>query len=316
MKHLPFNPTPITSLPDYYSKLGGVILTSKRDDLFTEAMGGNKARILQYVLADISADNCDVLVTAGGPSSNYNRACALMCAKLGVPMHLIEYTDNPEEFKTSLNYYICNLVGIRKTRCKKTEVPKTIDAVLSDYQEKGIRVKFVYGGGKSVEGILAYFDAVTELSRQVETIDHLFVACGTGTTLTGICAGMQKHFPKATIHAISVARSYEVEQPVLTENMRTFNEKFGTNYNFSRLSFYDSYLCGGYAKTTPALLHCVKECITNEGMIIDPCYSGKAFYGMTQIINSNRSQYKGKNVLFWNTGGMINLLGMRNEYNL
>lgn len=316
MKNLPFSPTPITAMPYFSQKLGGINLICKRDDLFTEALGGNKARILQYVLANISSDTCDVLVTAGGPCSNFNRACALICVKLGIPMHLVEYTDNPEEFHTSLNYYICNLANIRKTRCQKSEVPQTIDAVMADYKEKGVKARFIYGGGKSAEGVLAYYDAVAELSKQVATIDHLFVACGTGTTLTGICAGAQKHFPHASVHAISVARTWAVEQPTLIENMRVFNDKFGTNYDFHNLSFYDSYLCGGYAKTSPDLLQCVRECIANEGMIIDPCYSGKAFWGMTQIITKNHSCFKGKNILFWNTGGLINLLGMKNEHNL
>ena len=47
---------------------------AKRDDLFSEACGGNKARMLQYILADVNKDTCDVLITAGGPCSNFNRA--------------------------------------------------------------------------------------------------------------------------------------------------------------------------------------------------------------------------------------------------
>lgn len=99
MKHLNFNPTPVNKL-EYYSKKLGVNLICKRDDLFAEAGGGNKARMLQYILADVNPKNCDVLVTAGAPCSNFNRACALMCAKLGVLMHLVEYSDKPEEFVT------------------------------------------------------------------------------------------------------------------------------------------------------------------------------------------------------------------------
>ena len=163
MNHLPFIPTPVTALP-YYSKKLGIELFCKRDDLFLEAGGGSKARMLQYILADVNKNNYDVLVTAGGPCSNFNRACALMCAKLGIPMHLIEYTDSPEEFNTSLNYFICNLVGIRKTRCEKSEVPSVIQRVMKNYEGK--KAKFVYGGGKSVEGIYAYYDAVRELAEQ------------------------------------------------------------------------------------------------------------------------------------------------------
>ena len=103
MKHLDFSPTPITHLP-YYSQKLGINLLCKRDDLFQEVGGGNKARMLQYILADVSVEKYDVVLTAGGPCSNFNRACALMCAKIGIPMHLVEYTDELEEFKKKFGY--------------------------------------------------------------------------------------------------------------------------------------------------------------------------------------------------------------------
>lgn len=308
MLHLDFSPTPISKL-DYYSRKFECNILSKRDDLFTEAGGGSKARMLQYILADVTPSNCDVLVTAGGPCSNFNRACALMCAKLGVPMHLIEYTDMPEEFDTSLNYYLCNLAGIRKTRCKKTDVPSTIKQVVDSYQGK--KVKLVYGGGKSLEGIYAYYDAVSELSKQIDSIDHLFITCGTGTTLTGVCAGMKKYYPNAHIHAISVARTYDVEKTTLDEDMNILNAYLNTSFDFSNMSFYEDFLCGGYDLTSPELLQSIKECISNEGMLIDPIYTGKTFWGMTEIIDRNKELYRGKNIVFWNTGGLFNLLSSK-----
>ena len=308
MLHLDFSPTPISKL-DYYSQKFECNILSKRDDLFTEAGGGSKARMLQYILADVTPSNCDVLVTAGGPCSNFNRACALMCAKLGVPMHLTEYTDMPEEFDTSLNYYLCNLAGIRKTRCKKTDVPSTIKQVVDSYQGK--KVKLVYGGGKSLEGIYAYYDAVSELSKQIDSIDHLFITCGTGTTLTGVCAGMKKYYPNAHIHAISVARTYDVEKTTLDEDMNILNAYLNTSFDFSNMSFYEDFLCGGYDLTSPELLQSIKECISNEGMLIDPIYTGKTFWGMTEIIDRNKELYRGKNIVFWNTGGLFNLLSSK-----
>ena len=308
MLHLDFSPTQISKL-DYFSRKFECNILSKRDDLFTEAGGGSKARMLQYILADVTPSNCDVLVTAGGPCSNFNRACALMCAKLGVPMHLIEYTDMPEEFDTSLNYYLCNLAGIRKTRCKKTDVPSTIKQVVDSYQGK--KVKLVYGGGKSLEGIYAYYDAVSELSKQIDCIDHLFVTCGTGTTLTGVCAGMKKYYPNAHMHAISVARTYDVEKTTLDEDMNILNAYLNTSFDFSNMSFYEDFLCGGYDLTSPELLQSIKECISNEGMLIDPIYTGKTFWGMTEIIDRNKELYRGKNIVFWNTGGLFNLLSSK-----
>ena len=307
MKHLPYTPTPVIDLP-YFSHKLGVHLRCKRDDLFMHAGGGSKSRMLQYILADVHRDNYDVVVTAGGPCSNFNRACALMCAQLGVPMHLVEYTDEPEEFKTSLNYYLCQLAGVRTTRCEKTQVVETINDVVRGYQEVGKRVKLIYGGGKSLEGIYAYYAAVEELYHQQTSIDVMFVACGTGTTLTGLCAGMQRYYPNAKVVAISVARPYHLEKPVLEEDMSILNEYLGTSYAFDNLVFVEDYLCGGYAKYNETLMSCIRECISQEGLIIDPTYSGKAFWGMCDILQKNPESFKGSNVMFWCTGGVFNLL--------
>lgn len=304
MKHYSITPTPVVTL-GYFSKKLGVNLLCKRDDLFPIAGGGNKARMLQYILADVSKDNTDVLVTAGGPCSNFNRACALMCAQLGVQMHLVEYTDNPEEFKKSLNYSLCKLAGVKLTRCSKKNVPQTISNVLESHLSQ--RVKHIYGGGKSIEGFYSYYDAVKELYDQKIAIDYVFVACGTGTTLTGICAGMHKYYPDSKVYAISVARTIDEEMPILQENMKRLNDYLKSDYDFSNLVLCDRYLAGGYSKYDDKIVNLIKECASEEGMLLDPVYSGKAFWGMNTIIENERL-FAQKNIVFWNTGGVFNLL--------
>lgn len=305
MKHLDYSPTPITPLP-YYSRIFNAKLIAKRDDLFSEGGGGSKARMLQYILADVK-NQYDILVTAGGPFSNFNRACALMCARLEIPMHLVEYTDFPDEFNMSLNYYLCKLSEIKTTRCKRNEVSDTIDSILANYKAKGIKAKFIYAGGKCLEGFYAYYDAVKELRSQCDNIDYVFMPCSTGTTLTGVCAGLQDFFPTTKVFAISTARTEEIEKQVLNEDMKILNTYLKSSFGFDNMYFFDDYLCGGYAKFNNELFSTIKECISREGMIIDPTYSGKAFWGMKKILGAS-DEFVGKNILFWNTGGIFNLL--------
>lgn len=308
MKHFHFETSALDRL-GYYSNKYNCKFYAKRDDLqFLEIGGGNKARMLQYLLYDLSPDKYDVLVTAGGPCSNFNRACALMCARQGVRFHLVEYTDEPSEFDTSLNYKLCLLSGMETTRCDKRNVPATIQSVVERMKQEGLRVKLIYGGGKSLEGVYSYYDAVAELSRQTGNVDYLFVACGTGTTLTGICAGMQKRYPDAEVHAISTARTFDVEKETLDEDMSMLNHYLHKEYTFQNLTFHEEYLCGGYAKYDSNIMSTIQECASKEGMLIDPTYSGKAFHGMLNIIEQNKVKFKGKHIVFWNTGGMFNLL--------
>lgn len=66
MRHLPYNATPLTHMMSTSNVLECDIYC-KRDDLFERDRGGSKARMLQYILADVSPLSHDVVLTAGGP---------------------------------------------------------------------------------------------------------------------------------------------------------------------------------------------------------------------------------------------------------
>ena len=97
MLHLKLDVTPLEEL-SYYSRKFNVHCLCKRDDLFCKGGGGSKARMLQYILYPLYKEKINVLLTAGGPCSNYNRAAALLCAEMGIQMRLVSYTDNPSDY--------------------------------------------------------------------------------------------------------------------------------------------------------------------------------------------------------------------------
>jgi len=315
MKHLPFHITPITTIPCItidYTQWGGVRI--KRDDLFQNAGGGSKARMLQYILAEINPQNCEVLVTAGGPCSNFNRACALQCAHLGIKMHLIAYTEHPDEFERAENFFLCNLTGVKITKCDKKNVADTISIVMSEYKKQGIKAINIYGGGRSLQGLYAYYDAVKEISAQCKSDmpKYVYVACGTGTTTAGLIAGFQEISPDTQIHAISVARSWEVEKFVINENIEWLNSYMNKNYTLSNLHFHDEFIMGEYGATTPELLRFIKIFTSSTGILIDPIYSGKALFGMHQLMTPSLI----KKSLFWHTGAIYTLLSNKSLFSL
>ncbi len=58
-------PTPLHELPRLSATLGGPHIFVKRDDLTGLALGGNKCRKLEYVLADAQKRGADTLITSG-----------------------------------------------------------------------------------------------------------------------------------------------------------------------------------------------------------------------------------------------------------
>jgi L-cysteate sulfo-lyase len=63
-------PTPLEELGSLSRLLAPVSLYTKRDDQTGLAFGGNKARKLEFIMADVVAQGADTIVTWAGVQSN------------------------------------------------------------------------------------------------------------------------------------------------------------------------------------------------------------------------------------------------------
>jgi len=91
--------TPLEGAPRLSEVLGGPRILFKRDDLTGFALGGNKVRKLEYLLAEVVDQNADVVVTGAGPQSNYLRTTAAAARKLGLDAVLVMHGDPPQRFR-------------------------------------------------------------------------------------------------------------------------------------------------------------------------------------------------------------------------
>src|SRR5919106_637669 len=66
-------PTPLEPLAQLSAHLGGPALYIKRDDLTGLAFGGNKTRMLEYLIGDALSQGATHVITEGGPQSNHVR---------------------------------------------------------------------------------------------------------------------------------------------------------------------------------------------------------------------------------------------------
>ena len=81
-------PTPFYQLENI-SRLYNKSIWIKRDDLCGVALGGNKVRKLEYLLADAQKQGCDTVFTTGGAQSNHAMLTAACAARLGMRCTLI-----------------------------------------------------------------------------------------------------------------------------------------------------------------------------------------------------------------------------------
>ena len=81
-------PTPFYRLESVSARYGRDVYI-KRDDLCGTALGGNKVRKLEFLLAQAQADGCDTVFTTGGAQSNHAALTAACAARLGMKAVLL-----------------------------------------------------------------------------------------------------------------------------------------------------------------------------------------------------------------------------------
>src|SRR4030065_1815752 len=87
-------PTPIEPLPRLSAVLGGPRIFVKRDDQTGLAMGGNKTRKLEFLVAEALANGAKTVITAGAVQSNHCRQTAAAAARFGLDCILVLAGDH------------------------------------------------------------------------------------------------------------------------------------------------------------------------------------------------------------------------------
>src|SRR5690606_12521931 len=169
-----------------------------RDDLYPFLGGGNKGRKMDAIAKDIFLKNASALVTTGGFQSNHCRAVAIFAAQYKMKCTLVLHGSKEDFEKQSGNAKITRLSGAEIIFVEETnQIGKAMDEAMNAYQANGFKPYYIWGGGHTLEGGLSYIEAVQELKAYCEVNnwqpDYIFHASGTGSTQSGIMAGLDKY---------------------------------------------------------------------------------------------------------------------------
>jgi len=283
-----------------------------RDDIFPFVGGGSKARKAVAYEKFLKENGYKAVVTWGGIQSNHNRAMALMCARNGWKCHLcIQGTE--ERFQSEKGNALLNrLSGAVCEIIKPEDTAMAMDRAMEQLRKDGYRPYYVIGGGHNLPGGTCFVDAVVELKRQCNEIgykpDYIFLASGTGSTQAGIVVGLDiVGWSDVKCIGISVARQKERGTQVIVEFANMLAEHYGIPQNYEeKVYFTADYLMGGYEQYTLEMKLFLEKVMAETGLMFDTTYSGKGFWGMMQEIR--RLDLQDKNILFWHTGGLMNLM--------
>ena len=266
----------------------------KRDDLIDPYISGNKWRKLKYLLKQAQTDNKTHLVTFGGAFSNHLVATASAAARAGLKSTAFVRGESVHNEMLLL----CKLFGMQLIFTNRESYKDKL-MLFDQYFGSQKDAFFIDEGGASPEAVQGCAEIITELPANV---DLLFCAAGTGTTAAGLLQGILNHNRQTELHVVPVLKGgvfirTEMERYVPVDHQLVLH----TDYHF-----------GGYAKTQPALLEFLQQVSSNYGLLTDPVYTAKMFFGIFDLAAQGMIDREAK-VVALHTGGLLGLLGMKDK---
>lgn len=323
-------PTPLRQLKHVSSEFSGTNIWLKCDDHTSFAMSGNKVRKLEYLLADAVACGAGTVVTCGGIQSNHCRATAFACAQLGLKCHLILRNDisvNVSSSENQSNHLLDQLAGasieLHEPEKYQHQLPRLFHRATVSIEASGSRVYCIPTGGSNGLGVWGYIQASKEIIEQCQHRGFMpsIVVCATGSggTQAGLALGMKAWAPEVQVRGYAVCDSVDYFEKKIRADIDECSRylKDGDKHQWSTLldslllDVNDEYIGPGYALSYPEINTLLTDLAQREGVLLDPVYTGKAFWGMLSDLRANKIQ--GENIVFVHTGGAFALFSRSAE---
>ncbi len=323
-------PTPIQKLNRLSKEVGKEIFVW-RDDLTGFVESGNKVRKLEFLVSEAIQKQADTLITCGGIQSNHARATAYVARRAGLDVSLI-LRDPRDPSIMSQSTISGNLLLNQLCRAHIIHVPyNDYLAAGSSYtsflEQEALRLKIkcknpyiIPEGGSSPLGCLGYAAAVPEMLHTWQNVtgekapDALFFAVGSGGTYAGLHLGFQLNgLSTEKLYAINICDNAEYFNDKVTGLLDAATEQFHFDATDRYMQILDGYVGQGYALATDDDLLFYSKIASEEGLLLDPVYTGKAFQGMINEIKKNPSRF-GKKILFLHSGGTFATFAFSERY--
>jgi len=313
-------PTPLTEARRLRAALGGddrcPRILIKRDDLTGLALGGNKARKLEFLMADALAKDADVIVSSGATQSNHARMTAGAARAVGLDCVLVLSSRQMEPplqgnllldrlFGATVHFIRANpdprfAVADDETQ-KVTEV---VDALTRD----GRRPYVIPIGGSSGIGAMGYVAGTRELHDQLRSAsihaDRLYFGSGSRGTQAGLELGARAFNVDYRLHGIAVSAGEDDKQ---RRAARLVNEaatllELDVRVKPEDLITDQRFIGDGYGIPTAECLEAIKLLARTEAILLDPRYTGKAMAGLIHDVRSGAIAPT-ETIVFLHTGG-------------
>ncbi len=318
-------PTPLLEAKNLRTALGGPErsprILIKRDDLTGLALGGNKARKLEFLVADAMQQGATVLVTSGAVQSNHARMTAAAARIVGLKACLILTAKGPNPAVQG-NLLLDRLLEAEVHFVMPgDDADERIAGAMVALRDRGERPYLIPVGGSNAIGAFGYVTATLELVAQLfqmgEAPSRLYYASGSRGTQAGLALGTKMYSAPYRLYGIAVSGGDpgKTERAVAIANEAAEMLRVPTRLTIDELLTDEGYIGEGYGIPTAACLEAIRLLAHNEGIFLDPVYSGKAMAGM--IAHIRREEITpAETVIFLHTGGGPALFAQVNQLGL
>lgn len=265
----------------------------KREDLLHPFVSGNKFRKLKYNLIEAKTQNKSTILTFGGAFSNHIAATA--------------YAGKINDFKTigviRGQELESKILSNPTLRFAKQNGMQLCFISREDYRLKHtenflIKLKKQFGDFYLVpEGgtnSLAVKGCKEILNEEDNIYNYVCTCVGTGGTISGLINASGKH---QKILGFPALKGNFLQQDI---------RKFAKHNNWELI--FDFHF-GGYAKINKELVAFINDFKLKHNIQLDPVYTAKMMYGLTQMITSGKFEENSK-ILAIHSGGLQGIDGM------
>ena len=265
----------------------GIVVSVKRIDLVHPHIAGNKFYKLKYNLQAAREQGKTLLISFGGAYSNHIHALAHAAHEYGFQaigiirgQELAEQALNPT-LQDAANLGM-RLEFISRSDYRQKHTPEFLQAVLSRHPNAYI----IPEGGCNDLAIQGCAEILSDADKR--DFEVICCAVGTGGTLAGLInasAAQQRLIGYAALKTDHL--SAEIMQMTHKRQWQVFSEE----------------VFGGYGRFNAELLDFIANTQARNDLPLDPVYTGKAFYRLSQHIAEGLFAPNSR-ILFIHTGGL------------
>lgn len=294
----------VQTIDDPYLRTRDISLRVVRLDLAHPVLGGNKWYKLKNNLQLARSEHARRLLTFGGAYSNHIYAFSAAAAAQGFESLAVIRGELVEPLNATLAFAArqgTQLIAVSRSEYRRRHDPDFI----MQLQDRYGPFYLIPEGGANVAGVSGC-EAIAELL--ISRVDDLpcceiVLACGTGTTLAGLVAGLSRHQSEGV--ATPRVRGFAVLKGAdfLRNDIGDWLQRLHCPTGVIEWALETGYHGGGYARSDAALLAFIKHFSHYHNIPLEPVYTGKLLYGVYQHIAAGHVA-RGSQLLMLHTGGL------------